>query len=345
MPLDLVQRAGGGKIYGVHFAQAAATTGLAMIKTNWATAKFALRLLSSHHFERRGDMEDNDLIARIYPVWDETEYAVKAVKASSFFVPCQRSEERKRAQYGRHDRQSTDPPDDSDAASRRDRSCIEVRFSCIPRSRRGFIFGRSSRCEVVVPFESISSYHFSLTFDEANRLIVRDLGSVAGTEVTYDGQGHGKRSNFRWIVGGDPNTTEETSIIVAVHELEFRIIAAHYDINSTEYIEKVHRFRQGTANVEEAIRGLDLPRRPDTRLPTGTHTPGVGELYLQKQLGKGSFGVVTHFWNVSNGSEYALKEPTAKVLRLKQRDTIAWRDVLRDWKREAQTMDGLAHVC
>jgi hypothetical protein len=41
----------------------------------------------------------------------------------------------------------------------------------------------------------ISFHHFALTFDEQNRFIVKDLGSFCGTEVTYDKQGQGKRSD------------------------------------------------------------------------------------------------------------------------------------------------------
>ena len=289
-------------------------------------------------------MEDSDLIARVYPVWHENQYALDAIRTSPLYIGPVPRQVKDQAQHRRHTRQSTEPPEH--VAPDDDRSCIELRFSKIPRSRYGIIFGRSPKCEVVIPFESSSSRHFSLMFDEENRLIVRDLGSLVGTEVTYDGEGHGERSNFRWIVGGDPTAAEKTDIIIKIYKtVSFQIVAAFQDIKSTDYIEKVHQFRQGTAATEDLIRGLHLPRQPDTRLPTGTHTPGKGELYLQKRLGRGSFGVVTHFWNVSNGSEYALKEPAAKVLRLKQRDTIAWRHVLRDWKREANTMDGLAHVC
>ncbi|KAI8272564.1 protein kinase [Colletotrichum sp. SAR11_57] len=39
------------------------------------------------------------------------------------------------------------------------------------------------------------------SFDRC-RLIVKDSVSLMGTEVTYDDEGHGKRSNFCCIIGG-----------------------------------------------------------------------------------------------------------------------------------------------
>ncbi|KAJ6436536.1 RNA-directed DNA polymerase from transposon x-element [Purpureocillium lavendulum] len=97
-----------------------------------------------------------------------------------------------------------------------------------------------------------------------------------------------------------------------------RDVMKNHDIKSQEYIEKVHWFRQGTATAEDLFRDLDVPQRPDTELPTGAHTPGRGEIHLRKEIGEGGYGVVTHFWNVSDGSEYALKEPTARAIRKRQ---------------------------
>ncbi|KAL3957297.1 hypothetical protein ACCO45_007875 [Purpureocillium lilacinum] len=172
--------------------------------------------------------------------------------------------------------------------------------------------------------KGISNHHFSLTFDDANRLIVRDWGSLLGTEVTYDAQGHGKRSNFRWIVSGDPNPEEKTSIRITVHDtVEFQIVAAHHDLTSPDYIAKVNWFRQGTTSTEDLFRDLGVPQRPDTELPTGAHTPGRGrDLPAEGDC---------------NGSEYALKEPTARALRKGQVNYNGWRE-------EARIMGQISHV-
>ncbi|POR35146.1 Serine/threonine-protein kinase RAD53 [Tolypocladium paradoxum] len=285
-------------------------------------------------------MEDTDLIARVYPVGHGKKRALKAIEASPLYIAPQHpeDEEEEQVQHGRRDRHPTEPPEESNVSAHHDLPCIELRFSNIPRSTHGRIFGRDPNSDVVLPdVKGLSYHHFSLTFDDANRLIVRDWGSLFGTEVTYDEEGSGKRSNFRWIVGGDPNPQHKTSIIITIdNTIEFRIVAAYHDIQSQEYIDKVQWFRQGTATAEDLFRDLDLPQRPDTELPTGAHTPGSGEIYLKKTIGKGSFGVVTHFWNVSNADEHVLKEPTEKALRRRMVDVSAWR-------KEARIMGDLSH--
>ncbi|KND91709.1 Serine/threonine-protein kinase par-1 [Tolypocladium ophioglossoides CBS 100239] len=279
-------------------------------------------------------MENADIIARVYPVPHVKKFATEAIERSARCV-FPNPEFEPTVEYGRYDRAPTEPPEDDNDL---DMSYLEIKFSDIPRTSHGIVFGCDPDSDVVLPnLKGISKHHFSLIFDDANRLIVRDWGSLLGTEVTYDGEGHGKRSNFRWIVGGDRNPKEKTSILIKVHgTIEFQVVAAHHDLKSAEYIARVHRFRQGTATAEDLFRDLDLPQRPDTELPTGAHTPGRGEIYLRKKIGEGSFGVVTHFWHVSDGSEYALKEPTARAIRK--------RAVNHDvWCKEARLMGQISH--
>ncbi|KJZ68293.1 hypothetical protein HIM_12314 [Hirsutella minnesotensis 3608] len=283
-------------------------------------------------------MENTDLIARVYPVPHVWNRALKAMEASSRYVASAQYGGKDHVEYGRHDRAATEPPEESNVLARLNMPCIEINFSDIPRTSHGIVFGCDPDSDVVLPnLKGISKHHFSLTFDDANRLIVRDWGSLLGTEVTYDAQGRGKRSNFRGIVGGDPNPQKTTSIRVKVHDtVEFQIVAGPHDVDSPEYIEKVHWFRQGTAAAEDLFHDLDLPQRPDTELPTGAHTPDKGEIYLRKKIGEGSHGVVTHFWDVSDGNEYALKEPTAKAIRKRVVNYDAW-------GKEARIMSQISH--
>ncbi|OAQ89056.1 protein kinase [Purpureocillium lilacinum] len=283
-------------------------------------------------------MENTDLIVRVYPVLQVRNFALEAIKASSRYVDPAQYGNVDDVKYGRQGRATTEPPEESNVPAHLDMPRLEINFSDIPRTSHGIVFGCDPDSDVVLPnLKGISNHHFSLTFDDANRLIVRDWGSLLGTEVTYDAQGHGKRSNFRWIVGGDPNPDEKTSIRITVHDtVEFQIVAAHHDLTSPDYIAKVNWFRQGTTSTEDLFRDLGVPQRPDTELPTGAHTPGRGEIYLRKEIGEGSYGVVTHFWNVSNGSEYALKEPTARALRKGQVNYNGWR-------KEARIMGQISH--
>lgn len=287
-------------------------------------------------------MEDTDLIARVYPIWHGKKRASKAIEASPLYVAPQHpeDEEEEQLQYGRRDRHPTEPPEESNLSAYHGMPCIELRFSDIPRSTHGRIFGRNPTSDVVLPeVKGLSYHHFGLTFDDNRRLIVKDWGSLAGTEVSYDGEGKGRRRGFCWIVGGDPIPQAKTSIIITIDDtIEFRVVAVHHDIKSQAYMDKVDRFRQGTATADDLFGDLDLPQHPDTELPTGAHTPGKGEIHLRKKIGSGSYGIVTHFWNVSNGNEYALKEPKEKAIRQRMVDADAWR-------KEARIMAHLSHVC
>lgn len=306
-------------------------------------------------------MEGADLIACVYPHEDVGEFGEKAIIASWLGVPPRRQQ---RARY----RESAEPlPGDAvtpgvDDLPRLDDLSrlnylphLEVRFSDIPRTDYGVVFGSSPACDVVLDDPHVTGCHFSITFDHLNRPIVRDWGSLVGTEVTYtrpiaqdqgsrEGTtvtyvhgGSGARSDFRWIVGGHRVPQEATSIIINIPQtVSFRICVAHHDITSRAYIDSVNSFRQGTATAEDLFNDLSLPRRV-TELPSGAKKPGKGKLYLRKLLGQGAFGVVNHVWSVSKGCEFALKEPTAEAIAAGRVDKAVW-------EREARLMGQVSHV-
>jgi serine/threonine-protein kinase Chk2 len=166
---------------------------------------------------------------------------------------------------------------------------------------------------------------------------VRDLGSYAGTEVTYDKQGEGTRRDFDWVIGGHPVPQEKEAIVINLNgDIAFQIVVSYHDLTSQLYIDNVDRFRQGTANAEDLLGQMGL-QRSQTELPSGVQTPGKGKILLRKKLGEGAFGVVTHIWNVSTAEEYALKKPTKKAIREQTVDVEAW-------KNEARIMEGIKHV-
>ncbi|KAJ5007381.1 hypothetical protein K4K57_010796 [Colletotrichum sp. SAR 10_99] len=163
-----------------------------------------------------------------------------------------------------------------------------------------------------------------------SRLIVKDLGSLMGTEVTYDDEGHGKRSNFCWIIGGHKIPNEKHITISVGHTISFFISVPYHDITSPEHVDRVSHFLRGAAPTEVLFDGLALLDRPGTELPTGMHTPGKGEIYLKTKLGQGAYGSVTHLWDVSTGRELAHKGPTVVAARRLH--------VRREWEKEARFM-------
>ncbi|KAK7424793.1 hypothetical protein QQX98_000377 [Neonectria punicea] len=153
-------------------------------------------------------MEDTDLIACLYPHKDVLNLVSNAFQASSRYVP-------PRVQVSKKNRPG-ERGENPDASDHDYLPRLEIRFSDIPRTDRGVVFGSNPNCDVVLPCDGVSDYHLSLTFDDMNRPLVKDLGSSTGTEIMYDDQGHGVRSNFQWIVGGDWVPQQMKCIVIKV---------------------------------------------------------------------------------------------------------------------------------
>ncbi|KAK2743006.1 hypothetical protein CKAH01_18421 [Colletotrichum kahawae] len=252
-------------------------------------------------------MENADNFALIYPHGAGTvgEKASKAIKANPRYVP-PRLAQPSRTRRRRRERESTEPLQNPG-------------FSPLD----------------YLPSLSIGLVHFSLTFDEFNRPLIKDLNSLRGTQVTYNGEGEGVRRDFHWIVGGHHIPQEKKSIIITVpNAVSFQIVILPHDIRSSEYVDSINRFRQGTATTEDLLEDLGLSY-PPTR---GAQTPGAGEISLRKNLGEGAYGVVTHLWNVSTGEERVVKTPSPKAIANGQLNH-------RAWEREAYIMGLVSHVC
>ncbi|RMJ03713.1 hypothetical protein CDV36_014762 [Fusarium kuroshium] len=280
---------------------------------------------------------EHDIIAYLYPHGSGfiVGNASKAIEASPRYVPPRLSQP-PRTRYSRGERESTEPPENQGASALDYLPYLEITFSDIPRTDRGLIFGSNPHCDVFLNYQGVSNIHFSLTFDQFNRPIVKDLNSLAGTQVTYDGGAEGVRRDFQWIVGGHHIPQRIKSIVITVPDtISFQIVVPFHPITSPAYIDKVNRFKQGTATAEDLLNNLGLSN-PPTRPRTGTHTPGTGEIHFRRKLGEGSFGVVTHLWNVNTGDEHVVKAPTSKAIRKKEFDKKAWR-------QEADIMAQVSH--
>ncbi|KAH0423734.1 protein kinase [Colletotrichum camelliae] len=279
-------------------------------------------------------MEHADTFALIYPHGAGTvgERALKAVKANPRYVP-PRLAQPSRTWRKRRERESTEPLQNPGASALDYLPSLSIGLGDSPRTDKGLIFGSNPNCDVSLDIEGISNVHFSLAFDEFNRPIIKDLNSLRGTQVTYNGEGKGVRRDFHWIVGGHDIPQKMESIIVsAPNAVSFQIVILPHDIRSSEYVDSVNRFRQGTATTEDLLEDLGLSY-PPTR---GAQTPGTGEINLRKRLGEGAYGVVTHLWNVSTGEERVVKTPSPKAIANGQLNH-------RAWEREAYIMGLVSH--
>jgi len=134
---------------------------------------------------------------------------------------------------------------------------------------------------------------------------------------SYDGQGMVKRRGFTWIIWG---CARVQTAIINVHlgpGVGFRLAMPTRDIGSDDYTARVDRFKLGAdvipsdIDIEDQLRLFDQSG-DSTVAASGEQTPGSGPIVLEVtagKLGHGSFGTVTHVWDVSTGNEFAAKAP------------------------------------
>ncbi|KAI0905313.1 kinase-like domain-containing protein [Ustulina deusta] len=260
-------------------------------------------------------MYDPDLIARVYPLrgtyFDAVQKAIQ--KNPQCRPPKFIQTEPQTTCRDRSSRAPTLPPVDLNVDNI---YSLELRFSHIPRSPAGLIFGRDEVSDVVLPdMPGMSRRHFALTYkntfqDKCYRLVLRDLNSGHGTFVRYDNKQTDEkpRKSFDWILDGFklPNGIK-TFTIQPFKDLQLEIEVNHdHMINSPTYIANVTRFRHGAAGADDLLNYVQLDKGPETEC----HTAGNDELILLHHvISNGAFGTVSRHWNASTGVQYACKEP------------------------------------
>ncbi|KAL8945000.1 MAG: hypothetical protein Q9211_000390 [Gyalolechia sp. 1 TL-2023] len=287
-------------------------------------------------------MYDPDLIACLYPVegqgvWGATETIEHRLNHSRFAPPRPRGKLLKPVPENkeRSESEETEIPEQMDDCERW--PCLMLRFSNPPKTHQGLVAGRSPQADIVLPDSiGVSWYHFTLTFDEQKLLIIRDLNSTVGTRVIYDSEegkpGHG----VDWSARGPGLTKGKAPVIKVIDELQFKIVVANHDVTSQIYLDNVAQFLRGAAATDDLFSDLKIKSRMRTELPTpacASHTRPAqipGPTLWKKQLGRGSFGVVTYAWDVTSREEYALKEPLLETGG-------------GDWETEAAIMKFISH--
>lgn len=215
----------------------------------------------------------------------------------------------------RHEQESTKPLQDPRASALDYLPQLLIGFNNIPRTDKSHIFRSNKNYDVQLPYLGISNIHFSLTFDKFNRPVIKDLNSLKGTQITYNSGSEGVRRDFCWIVGGHDIPQKMESIIITVpNAVSFQIVTQSHDTQSPEYVDGIKRFLRGTTTTKNLLDRLGLSN-PPTR---GAQTPGTRDISLRKTLSEGSFGVVTHLWNVSTGKKRVVKSPSPKAIQKRQ---------------------------
>ncbi|KAK8149862.1 hypothetical protein G3M48_005300 [Beauveria asiatica] len=251
-----------------------------------------------------------------------------------------------RANHNEQD--ETDADDQSERAdkallleegSHSDTHCLVLRFSQGCKTTTGLIAGSSpENADLLLPrLIGIGKRHLAFTFDAMNVPIVRDLESVCGIKVIYDGEQRDRLKNFHWSLVGPSIARNNLPVLNITDRIMFKVKVPKRDFSSPSYVEKVKKFRQGTVDPEKLFESIDLPTTEgSTRIPTGQQSPLDGRImkstFVTRRLGEGSFGAVKYYWNVASRDEFVVKKPTSK--------THLDMDM---WKREAGILKKLSH--
>lgn len=211
--------------------------------------------------------------------------------------------------------------------------CLWLRFSRGSKSRMGIVAGCNPNSDIVLPpRRGISWYHFAIQFDQNYNLVIADMDSTCGTTVTYDSHNPGPRVSAKWIIGGNPYLSAVSKITVRASGARFLVKIPRRNPLSSAYRAQVDCFRQ-SASLNPNFADLQLSRsRPDTRRPTGSHTPTTNPIRIKHELGRGSFGVVYKVWDATTGQLWAEKNALGESFSRS------------DWKREIDIIRGLNHV-
>ncbi|KAI5923992.1 kinase-like domain-containing protein [Camillea tinctor] len=196
------------------------------------------------------------------------------------------------------------------------KDCHQITFETIPKSNLGIVCGCSNDCDVVLPpNEGVANYHGVFTFDENQRLIYRDLGSLSGSKVDYTDIGEYCnteslwRRDFHWIIGGHKFLkNEQITTIELGRSFKIEIVVNQNNFSGLAFEEYITRFRNG---IEDHRLRYVLGRQnqvDETILKT--HIIGTGPMTIERGLDSGAHGHVRHSWDVSTGDEYAIKRPS-----------------------------------
>lgn len=251
-----------------------------------------------------------------------------------------RHDEPKQSDIDRQERGGTEIPEERGLLENTD--CLVLRFSHGARTHLGVVVGCAAASDLIFQgIAGISKFHLAFTFDDQNIPIAKDLGSTGGTKVTYNEEKGQRLSNFDWSLIGPSIANGKPPILNITDTVQFKVIVPHRDSTSSGYIDKVKKFRMGTADPEGLLASFIIDSGKGTRLATGQQTPPTDSqssptLY-QKYLVRGAFGAVKYVWNMTTREEYVVKKPLKKLINNGKVDEESWRE-------EAEIMRSISHV-
>lgn len=296
-------------------------------------------------------MEDDDIIATLYfpPYWDLSNVHEAKIWPSINEEAMDTGEELDSSHVEEAQSSQVEKANSSQKTSQKPperesqlHGCprVVLRWSEPPASSRGILLGSSARCDVQLSSVHADEAHLALTFNENRDLVIRDIGSSRGTQVTYIGDRRSQihhlrsedksksakdklnpdncRKNFEWIVGGHRYhnflTQWATSEFLRQDELPPRVtlgsgeskISFWVDPGSKEYTDtQISRFLPGWGPPSMLKQFFFGAKKSTPQI--------IDPLYSYKLVGRGSYASVYRVWNVSTGDSRALKQPNNKA--------------------------------
>ncbi|KAH8122607.1 hypothetical protein FP744_10001847 [Trichoderma asperellum] len=123
---------------------------------------------------------------------------------------------------------------------------IQLTFSQPPKRPGSFILGTDSRtCDIILPsMEGISKQHCAISFDAQSRLVLSDF-SEKGTQVWYDWESNGDRTDYSWTLssgcsGEFPSMVQRT--IVDIQGVRFQVVVNDRSEDWNTFREQVDQF-------------------------------------------------------------------------------------------------------
>ncbi|OAP55669.1 serine/threonine-protein kinase Chk2 [Fonsecaea erecta] len=217
---------------------------------------------------------------------------------------------------------------------------LAVRYSQGGKTPAGVVCGTDADVELTIKASGVSRKHFAITFDGLYRPVIKDLQSQNGTMITYNGETGARLSDFTWSLEGPSILNGKPPVLHITDKIQFQILLPHCDYSSPQHIDRVTKFRMGSANPETLVASFHIDPSGVTKVDKvdkksrkelESIQPGSGPRVLYRQrIGQGGFGFVYYVWNANTREQYATKEP-------KEPEKMTPQD-LGSWKQEADIM-------